>query len=233
MHQLGREAVLSFGQGEATDGLVRLLMVVERADWRESGDQEGPSLSALVSRNRDLQRRLFWADVEETRKNADRGESHPTRFWQVHFHGGTLWRLESSDLGWLFADLAECFFEDDKRIALSAIAMILGEMGKLGEEVPRLRELVAGSSELERDLATYLAPPSVSKEERRLDREERRHREERDEQERDAKASWVKFRDKLQSDPTVLCDSSHLAKWSSGAVVVKEDVAFTRLTFLR
>lgn len=213
---LAREAVLRLRDAEVSESLVRLLMAVERADRHKPDDREEPPLSALVSGNARLQRRLFWADVEETRQNASRGEDHPTQFWHVHFLEGTLWQFGTKDLVWLFEDLSGRALEADKRVSLSAIVVILRGTGELDAEVPRLRALVAGRGELERDLDAHLAPPTEDEEERRSRRDEQRDRRARDEKEREAKASWVRFRDELRTDPLQLRDPARLADWSTG-----------------
>jgi hypothetical protein len=164
MTALGREAVLALRDAEPCDGLVRLLMVIERAESHAAADQEGPPLSTLVSTDPRLQRRLFWADIEETRRNASPGDDHPIRFWQVHVNGGRLWRPGLGDLSWLYEDLATRPLEADRRVALSAIVAVLTNAGTLDAEAPRLRTRVAGRGELETDLNAYLAPPVESEE---------------------------------------------------------------------
>ncbi len=214
---LGRDAVLALGGAEPCDGLVRLLMVIERAEPRAAADQEGPPLSTLVSANQRLQRRLFWADVDETRRNANLGEEHPTRVWQVHVHGGRLWRLGPEDLSWLYEDLAARPFEPDRRVALSALVAVLTNAGTFGAEAPRLRRRVAGWGELERDLNAYLAPPVESEEALRLRRRQSTIQRQWEEKERKDRASWVEFRDEIRADPSVLCDPVLLANWAKGA----------------
>jgi len=214
---LTHEAVLSLGDAEPSVGLVRMLMAVERTDRHVSGHGEEPPLGALVSGNARLQRRLFWGDVEETRQNASRGEDRPTQIWHVHISGGPLWQLGPKDLAWLFEDLSGRALEADKRIALSGVFTVLRSTGGLDAEMPRLRALVAGHAELERDLESYLAPPTEDEETRRFRHEERRYQHARDEEERKDKESWVKFRNELKAEPSLLRDPTRLTDWATGA----------------
>lgn len=213
---IAREVMLNLGNAEAPEGLVRLLMAIERADIYESDVNEEPSLSALVAENSRLRRRLFWADVEETRQNSSREEDYPTRFWHVHFLDSAPLHFGPKDLCWLFEDLSKRPQEADKRIALSAIVSILRDNNRLDFEVPRLRALVSKTSELEQDLIDYLAPRKVYNEEGGLRTQILQNRLAQEEKERKDKASWVQFREELMADPSVLCNPNCLGSLSAG-----------------
>src|SRR5262249_48736071 len=117
---------------------------------------DGVSLSALVRGNPGTNRALFWADVEEVRTS----RPEPlVRAWQVYFGGHTMWELAERDLVWLKHDLIGRGRIDDRRIVLSAIVRILLVTNRLDQELTLLREISAGQTELEQDLAEYLAPP--------------------------------------------------------------------------
>ena len=139
-------------------GLVRLLMAVERADRTESREGE-VKLSCRVRAHVHVTQALFWADVEEVRASE---RNRPTHVLQLHFGGHSLWELTTRDLDWLNQDLANRTDGDDRRIALSAIVRILYAANLLDAELPSLRKSIAGQSELEQDLAEYLAPPRQS-----------------------------------------------------------------------
>lgn len=212
-----RKAVLGLADAEPSEGLVRLLMVVERAERDMPIDREEPPLSTLVCRNPRLQRKLFWADVEETRQNANLGEDRPAHIFDVYISGGPLWQLATRDLDWLLEDLSKCPLEADKRIALSGVIAILRAGGRLQAEVLRLRTLIAGHTKLERYLSECLTPPKESEQEVQFRLEEQRQQKAHDHVEREAKASWLRFRDELKADPSPLRDPSQLANWSTGA----------------
>lgn len=179
--------------------LVRLLMAVERAEYL-SVDDDGPKLAELIQANAKLNQALFWADVEEVREHST-CESMSTRYQSIFFGGTPLWHLGPKDLPWLFEDMATRQRIADQQMALSTIVSILRLSNQLDTELDRLRALVANRPPLPEDLDAYLAPPQQSEEIGRLERE---HTQRRDEATQQAKASWVRFREKLQSDPSRL-----------------------------
>lgn len=204
---IAREAVFELRGAETTEGLVRLLMVVERVERQSFSDQEEPTLATLVTEHWRLQRDLFWMDVEQTRRqNASRGKESPTRFWHVQAFLKPLWKLGPKDLTWLAEDLSGRPLEGDKRIALSAIVRILGNTNELDTKLSGLRAMISGERELQRDLDGYLAPPIEDEELRRLQVEEENYRRDRLKREQDAKSSWVELRDQLKGDPSLVRD---------------------------
>lgn len=156
---IARDALTNQGDAKVSDGLIRLLMAIERADRNLSRDEEKIGIKDLVTQNPYLQRRLFWADVEEIRQNTETGENRLSRVCEIFFYGDIFWQLGPSDLNWLFEDLSERPLEADKQIALNAIVLILTSIGALQDELPRLRLLIAGKVMLEKDLEEYLTPP--------------------------------------------------------------------------
>ena len=207
------------GSAKPSTGLLNLLMAVERADPRsDMGDNDSPSLRRLVLANPKLNLALFWADIEEQRTNSRTEERRPTRYWQVHLGmGQLLWELTERDLPALYSDLSSRPLEDDKRIALSAIAAILGKQGLLKSEAANLRALVVASAILVEDLDGHLAPPSPENQEHlRWQREAEARRKKQDQQTVKDKASWVKFKKTIQNDPGLLSDPKNLTSWQAG-----------------
>lgn len=216
LEPIAREAIQLIRDDEIPEGLVRLLMAIERADSDRTSDNSEPSLSSLVLGNTKLLRRLFWADVDETRENSNRGEDYPTNFWHIHFNGDVLWNFEQKDLDWLFEDLTEHVEIADKQIALSAIISILKQNNEIDSNVPRLKALIAGISKLEEDLHELLTPPKQSEEESEQLEKRSMKKLAQEEKERKAKASWLQFREELMINPSVLCDPNCLQGWSAG-----------------
>lgn len=210
------EAASKLSNIETSDGFLRLLMVLERVELNGLEENKKKFLQELVSGNPRLQRRLFWADVEEKRENNTKGDGRLIRFWEVWFSGGTLWQFGFSDVVWLYEDILERPSVSDKRIALSAIYSMLAREGTLESELSRLLILIAGTPELEQDLEEYLKPVVDHDEEYRQQSE--LYRIKREKEEVANKASWIKFRDELKTDPSVLCDPVRLSSWSAGAV---------------
>jgi len=213
--QIAIDAVTKLRELEISVGFLRLLMAIERAVPEETVDSEEQLLRKLVSGNSHLQRRLFWADVEEKRQANTKGDGHPIRFWELIFSREPLWQISIKDLDWLFKDFTERPFLSDKRVALSAIYPILVREGNLETELPRLRCLVSATTELQQDLEEYLKPAvDYDKKYRQQAEASRRKREK---VEIAAKASWVKFRDELRVNPSVLRDRDYMKSWKAGA----------------
>jgi hypothetical protein len=169
---LARREIERNGNGNPPQGLLNLVMAVERAEPRYVGEAEHPSLRELVQARPQLHYALFWADIEEQRKNARTEESGPIRHWQVHFGMGRIfWELTARDLPVLYSNLSSRPLEDDRRIVLGAIASILGIEGRLKSEADSLRALVAESAVLLEDLTGHLAPPRENPEHLRWQRE--------------------------------------------------------------
>jgi hypothetical protein len=87
--------------------------------------------------------------------------------------------------------------------------------------MPRLRALIAGKDELERDLDAYIAPPVQGEEERRYHDQAFPDRRAREESKRVAKQSWIDFREELKADSSPLRDPALLAQWATGAFRLK------------
>ena len=75
----------------------------------------------------------------------------------MFFGGNHLWHLGTSDLVWLFDDLANRPLEDDRRVALSAILSILHAEKTLGNQARSLRRRIAKEPVLIGDLDAFLA----------------------------------------------------------------------------
>jgi hypothetical protein len=144
------------GKDEPPDRLIRLLMVVERAEREREHEREGPTLRELLHAKPKILRALFWADVEEQRAHG-RHDNNPVYFWQI-INPHPLWHLEESDLRWMEQDLAGRPLEADQRIALSAIVAVLRGAGHLDAERPRVEALIKDRPRLEADLNEYLSP---------------------------------------------------------------------------
>jgi hypothetical protein len=205
---LARKALESLPpSADPTPALVRALMAVERADHHEDRDH-GEPLSALVRAHPQVNRALFWADVEDVRA-ASRREA-PISFHQVHFSGHRLWGFAGADLAWLRSDLQTREHLDDRRIALSAIVPILRDVNGLDAALPELRAAISGQPLLEEDLTNYLTPPSADPAEASFQQRAAERKAAAARQEEQDKASWRQFRDGIIADPGRLRDPSRL-----------------------
>lgn len=216
---IARQVIADLGNNDPTNELIRLLMAVERAEHSHSSRELKPSLSELVQSSPKVQRALFWADVGEKKEN-EGSKEQPIRYWQIYPYGRALWKLAAGDLTWLYADLEHRLSIDDKRIVLSAIVSILIREDALEKEKEVIYRCSQNSLLLTEDLDNYFKPLQESDEMR----EERlicvqREKKQRDE-ETEAKASWLKFRNDLIDEPTQLSNSDkrfwcihNLAHW--------------------
>ena len=207
--------VQALGIGEPPDYLVRLLMVIERADRNYGANDDSSILSQLVQTNGRVQRALFWADVEQQRANS-KDERQPIRYFQIEVPGTTMWQLGIADLPWLYEDLSQRSSEEDQRIALSTILVILQGAGTVDREINHLRELVETRPFLKRDLDEYLTPPHESEAGRKYKKEMEERKRERAAQEEKDKASWVDFRNVVRESPDHLRDLGCIRSWRTG-----------------
>lgn len=189
-------------------------MVVERAG-KSSGAAAVSELSALeklVAAKPKLHRALFWQDVER-----ERGERPVVRHWHVHLDN-PLWSPEIFDFPWLYGELASRPGDEDRRIMLSLIVAKLRAAESLERDSPNLRTLIAGSTLLNQDLDSYLAPPPPENEASRALRERREAiRRAEEVQEARGKQSWITFRTELQTFPSKLFDPQELLPWPGAA----------------
>jgi len=197
--------------GDVEAGLLRLLMATERvrdADQSESMTQ----LRVRVRRDKALNRQLMWADAEVDSKGDPR-ETRPTRYWQIGpFTGGALWSVDISDIEWLAEDCRTKLEDHARQIAFSAIFHSLCQAGQLVDRHDMLEKLAASASVLQADLDAYQTPaiPDEYEAQRQV------YRQKREEEQRQAKQSWIDFRDALQADPGVLDAPDALKSWKLG-----------------
>ncbi|KAB0669030.1 hypothetical protein F6V30_14430 [Oryzomonas sagensis] len=216
---IAKEVLVNQDKVDATDGLIHLLMAIERSDQNMSKNEDMLDIRKSINSNRFLKRKLFWADVGEIRQNTDHEDTRPVLVNEIFFYGDSLWALEPDDLAWLYDDISGRDNELEQQTALSAAFRIIAFAGIHDVELPKLRELIFGNSILESDLNKYLTPVAMieTEEHRKLMEKHQKYVLEAEERERKDKDSWVAFCSDLEKDPSVLYDSEKLASWSAGA----------------
>ncbi|MGX9729902.1 hypothetical protein OPV09_14335 [Janthinobacterium sp. TB1-E2] len=199
------------GRGEIEDGMLHLLMAVERVLDYYHEDAALPALKDRVRADKHLNRQLMWADAAAWRSRPT--TDHPiVHFCQIGpFYGRTLWGTDASDLDWLLNDARRMCSEDDRRIAFSALWHALKD-----DEVSPLRlrlDLLAFEDlVLGRDLAEFVKPREpdayVQQQlEAKLEHEKEAAR---------AKQSWLDFREELSKNPSILDHADTLISWRGG-----------------
>lgn len=200
---------------DTPDYLVRLLMVVERAERYVHLDEQKETLRDVILSRVKLRRALFWSDVAEIRAHS-KAEQKPVSIWQVFVHGGVLWKLGLADLSWLEQDMQDRG-EDDRRIALSALVPLLRQEGRFETETPRLRERVRDCLLLSQDLEGYLVLPVENETSREHRKWAEEHEQKRQKQEARDRKSWENFRADVRSNTEKLRDPACVKIWKAGA----------------
>lgn len=223
MRPIAMEEVRAMGRGEPDNGLVRILMTVERAERHYSSEEDEPLLCDTVAHYPRLKRALMWADVAEKRENAPVSEQPIVHPWQIYFsHGEVFWRADETDIEWLADDVTTQREIDNRRMALGELLRVLTSAGRVDEERNRLKALVNGVPALEADLASYLSPPPENEERKRWRLEDEKLKKEREEQRAKDINSWIEFSAFLQANPEILRAPANLRSWGAGIFRLKE-----------
>ena len=158
-------------------------------------------VSKLVPAWQELNRALFWFEVQRSREAIDkkRGE-RLTDFWQVSIFG-SFWRFEEGDFEYVAEEISRRTLLDDKLVALSLAFNLYKTANRPHSWRVQLKKLIAGNYELSERLGTYLRPSAQSRDSRRWKQQEaewiRRSEASRKKKEK-YHADWKKyFNDKL------------------------------------
>jgi hypothetical protein len=152
--------------------------------------------SKLVPAWQELNRALFWFEVQKLREAVDkkRGE-RLTDFWQASIFG-SFWRFEAGDFGYVSEEISRQTLLDDRLVALS----LAFDLYKSAKRPPawrkQLKKLVAGNDELSERLGTYLRPPAQNRDSRRWKQQElkwKMQNEARQKKQEKYHADWKKY----------------------------------------
>lgn len=126
----------------------------------------------LVPDWRELNRALFWFEVQRSREALDkkRGE-RLTESWQVSILG-SFWRFGEEDFGFFAGEIAGKPQLDDKLVALSVAFRLYREADRPRQWRQKLKKQSLGSSALTERLGLYLKPPAQGQEASRWKRQE-------------------------------------------------------------
>lgn len=194
--------------GEVENGVLRLLMAVERVLNFYHNRDVLPELKIRVRKDKWLNRQLMWADAAAWRSRPE--TDHPlVHFCQIGpFFGRTLWGIDASDLDWLMQDARKMSSEDDRRIAFSAIWCAL-QGDEIATSYSHLNSLALADSVLRGDLAEFMKPSEPDMYAQRQIEAEVKEKKKIARQ----KNSWLDFSKELNKNPAILSQLDALTSW--------------------
>ena len=209
MAPLATDMALSLGTGAPPPALIKACAAVERSETEYLYRDQRQALWDALRDRPDVQRDLFWFDVQEARLN---GERDLIGLWQLGIHGTRLWQLADLDPEWLVERIRNESALQDRQIALSVLISRLGA-DELQTRADVLRALVVGVPELENYLASALSPPARAPDDDRHSEFARIAAQKRETREARVKQSWLLFAARLRADSSHLRDRVKLADW--------------------
>jgi len=128
--------------------------------------------SKLVPEWPELNRALFWFEVQRSREALDRKQGERlTDFWAAGAWRA-LWKFEISDFNYVTEEIFRQTFLDNKLVALSLAFNLYKAANRPQSWRIHLKKLVAGNDELSECLRNYLRPPAQSVEWRRINQQQ-------------------------------------------------------------
>lgn len=167
--------------------------------------------STLVPAWKDLNRALFWSEVQKSRAALDKKrEERLIDFRRASFFG-SFWRFEEDDFMYVAEEISRRSLLDDKLVALSLAFHLYKTSNRPLAWRKHLKKLVSGSDELAEALRIYLKPSAQNPESLRWKKQEARWKKQaevaRSKQEK-YHAGWLNyFKDNLDKDRSALCDN--------------------------
>lgn len=123
--------------------------------------------SKLVPAWKDLNRALFWYEVQKERIAIDKEKgARLTNFMQVWVFR-SYWRFQEDDFQYITDEITRRPLLDDRLVALSLAFYLYKEANRPPAWREQLKKLVAGNDVLSESLGTFFRPPTQSPETRR------------------------------------------------------------------
>jgi len=165
-------------------------------NWNGNGEERHNFREAVTSWG-DLNKALFWFDVEDARKLklAENGE-RLTDWWHARIFRD-YWEFRAEDLPYFIEQIEQREDQDDKLVALTMALNLYVQAGRPAVDLRALRRKVKGNSELEAVMKERLRPPKLSEAERKWKKQEsdykrrRRNREKRDAEIYEKNRQWL------------------------------------------
>ncbi|MBW2608025.1 MAG: hypothetical protein JRD05_10365 [Deltaproteobacteria bacterium] len=206
---LAAERIVRIKHPNALDENILEIISLAQAE-RSFGNyhSENHALAELVPKWPELNRALFWFDVALTRRHQDKKYEKRLTNWQQVGVFDHFWRFTAKGFENILKDIGVRSYMDDRLVALSLSFEIYKENGRGKVRRLLMRKAVQGEPELEDALNLYLKPPPMSDDVRRWRRKNadfKRRQKQREKKKADNRRKW---REWLQSNISVLCDTS-------------------------
>jgi hypothetical protein len=119
-------------------------------------------ISILITEWNELNHRLFWKSIEETRKVLYQKKEEPLiNYWQI-FIRGSYWKFSLKDIDIIINDITIRDFLDDKLVALSLAFQLYKENDRPRKYLAKLKKATFNNDTLEKRLNELLHPPALS-----------------------------------------------------------------------
>lgn len=152
------------------------------------------SAAELVPEWRELNRTLFWYDIEVARNALDKKSGERLdEFWRASVFGAC-WRFAEDDFEYVAEQILGQSSSDNRLVALSLAFRLYADNGRPRKWRKRLKALVASDRELAIRLAKYLSPPPQTKEARKWKQQEARWKRQADERKRKEQEHHAKWK---------------------------------------
>lgn len=128
----------------------------------------------------ELNRALFWFEVERERETLER-EDEELKDWRCVSVFGRFWKFDTTDFDYMVENIESQPLDDNKLIALSLAFSLYVYNGRLRKWRETLKRLTKNNSKLSNAFSAMLNPPIMSSEQRRWKAQERRFEKQRHE----------------------------------------------------
>jgi hypothetical protein len=195
------------------NSLVAISLTSLDRNWNGNGDERHDFQDAVRSWG-DLNRALFWFDVEDARKLklAENGE-RLTDWWHARIFRD-YWEFRAEELPYFTEQIEEREDQDDKLVALTMALHLYVQAGRPAVELRALRRKVKGNSELEAVMKGRLRPAKLSETERKWKKQDSEYKRRRREREKRSAEIYEQNRQWLIENHTQMLDNREAAKGS-------------------
>lgn len=115
----------------------------------------------------ELNRALFWFEVERARAARDKKRGEPLdEFWQARFYR-SYWNFDENDFDYAVEEISRQTLGDNRLVALSLAFSLYVDYGRSPKWRERLKKAVAQDAESSDRLGNYLNPPPQNEETRK------------------------------------------------------------------